>query len=175
MTCMKSLSIRVQSALSAASKVWQKEVKTTEEQKKIKQSAQKTSFDFVFPVSLHMNQLRERTNLFKTVHVPLLCIHVKQRDIRVRAWVNPCTFHHSQDVPGTLNVPKMAVFFETINYLITLKRTLNPRCCKNNSSDVTQHVHGRSPESWKQPPLWANLCFSWNLIWYWKGKKMFQK
>lgn len=37
-------------------------------------------------------------------------MHVKQGDIRVRAWVNACTFHHSQDVLGTLNVPKIAVF-----------------------------------------------------------------
>lgn len=52
-----------------------------------------------------MNYLMKHTHLFKTVHVPLLCIRIKQGDIRVRAWVNSCTFHHSQDVLGTLNVP----------------------------------------------------------------------
>lgn len=76
--------------------------------KKIKQAAHKTSFGFFFPVSFHMKQPREHTHLVKAVHVPLLCIDVKQGDIGVRAGVNPCTFHHTQDVLGTLNVPKTA-------------------------------------------------------------------
>lgn len=56
-----------------------------------------------------VNQLKEYTHLYKTVHVPLLCIRGKQGDIRVRAWVNSCIFHQSQDVLGALNVPRMAV------------------------------------------------------------------
>lgn len=57
-----------------------------------------------------MTKPKAGTHLFKTLHVPLLCIRGKQRDVRVRAWFNSCTFHHSQDVLGTFNVPKKAVY-----------------------------------------------------------------
>lgn len=140
MTCRKSLSIRVQSALSAISKAWQNQGKTTKKMNRIERSKVKSQLclsTFVTYMKWRLedsiacwtitkskcnvlvncfwkgkkrvNQLKEYTHLCKTVHVPLLCIRGKQGDIRVRAWVNSCIFHHSQDILGTLKVPKMAV------------------------------------------------------------------